>query len=213
MADRSPTLAALDKEGRTALERRLLDRQSGKCFICDETIDLLLHQGQLDIDHLIPLSEQGPDEENNFALVHASCNRSKSASDLRVARRMAEFERLQKSAQERGERGANLGHVLQRYGGAKAKLVLKRVDGNVEFALPATGNNRIQNRPLFGDPLSGMKYFFTILPLEYIHHDDRINPRSIGSNIRALIEEFMKKRPQLHGIVDFQVSTFRRVLL
>lgn len=35
-------------------------------------------------------------------------------------------------------------------------------------------------------------------PLQYLHHDDRINPRSIGSNIRGLIEEFQKKRPQLH---------------
>jgi hypothetical protein len=37
-----------------------------------------------------------------------------------------------------------------------------------------------------------------MFPLEYLHHDDRINPRSIGSNIRGLIEEFMRKRPQLH---------------
>lgn len=106
MADRSPTLAALDKEGRDALERRLLERQTGKCFICDETIDLVLHDGQLDVDHIVPLNDQGPDEENNFALVHAACNRSKGASDLRVARRMAEFDRLQSEAQRRGERGA-----------------------------------------------------------------------------------------------------------
>lgn len=43
-----------------------------------------------------------------------------------------------------------------------------------------------------------MWYLFSVFPLEYIHHDDRINPRSIGSNIRAVIEEFLRKRPQLH---------------
>jgi hypothetical protein len=43
-----------------------------------------------------------------------------------------------------------------------------------------------------------MSYFFTVLPLRYVHHDDRINPRSIGSNIRGLIEEFVKGNPQLH---------------
>src|SRR5690349_21709500 len=32
----------------------------------------------------------------------------------------------------------------------------------------------------------------------YLHHDDKINPRSIGNSIRGLIEEFHRKRPQLH---------------
>jgi 5-methylcytosine-specific restriction endonuclease McrA len=59
MASRSPRLESLDKEGRAALEKRLLDRQSGKCFICDEIIDLMLHQGQLEIDHIIPLADKG----------------------------------------------------------------------------------------------------------------------------------------------------------
>jgi hypothetical protein len=111
---------------------------------------------------------------------------------------MAEFERLQKRAQDRGERGANLGHVLERYGGAKAKLTIRRLNGKVEFAVPVVGGNEIWSCPVYKDPLSGMWYFFTVLPLEYIHHDDRINPRTIGANIRGLLEEFMKKRPQLH---------------
>src|ERR1700737_3645265 len=98
MPPHSDVLASLDKEQRSALERRLLDRQSKRCFICDDQIDLLLHKGQLDVDHIIPLDVHGADEENNFALPHASCNRSKGASDLRVARRMAEFDRLQEAA-------------------------------------------------------------------------------------------------------------------
>ena len=75
----SPFLASLDKPQRAELERRLLDLQSGNCFICDEPINLVLHQGQLDIDHIVPLAQQGADEENNFALTHASCNRMKGA--------------------------------------------------------------------------------------------------------------------------------------
>lgn len=194
----SPALSELDLSARAELERRLLERQSGKCFICDKLIDLVLHEGQLDIDHIEPRANGGKDEENNFALTHLSCNRSKGASDLRVARRMAELETLQKQAVENGSRGADLGHVLRRNNGAKAKLRIKRTNGFVEFAMSDLGDNSIRKIEAYHDGLSGMDYFFAQLPLEYLHHDDRINPRSIGSNIRGLIEEFIQGRPQLH---------------
>lgn len=198
MTAQSQFLASLDDNARTELEHRLLDRQSGRCFICDDRIDLVLHDGQLEVDHIIPRADDGPDEENNFALTHSTCNRQKGASDLRVARRMAEFDQLQKQAVEKGERGANLGHVLARHSGAKAKLKLKRLENAVEFVLSTVGDQEIHRAAVYTDSLSGMSYFFALLPLEYLHHDDRINPRSIGANIRGLIEEFLQKRPQLH---------------
>lgn len=191
-------LSGLTEEQRDALMRRLHERQGGRCFIDDAPIDLVLHKGQLDIDHIDPLAKDGLDAENNFALVHASCNRSKGASNLEVARRLAEFERLQDEAKEGGRRGANLGDVLERHGGAKAALRLRRESDQVQFAFPEVGDNTIRSAPLFEDKLSGMHTFFATVPLEYLHHDDRINPRSIGSNIRGLIEEFLEKRPQLH---------------
>jgi hypothetical protein len=77
-------------------------------------------------------------------------------------------------------------------------LRLQRSGGKVEFGLAESGRTSIQTVPVYRDALSGMEHAFLSLPLEYIHHDDRINPRSIGANIRGLIEEFMKKRPQLH---------------
>lgn len=48
-------LESLSKEERAKLEQKLLDRQSGKCFFCEGTIDLVLHHGQLDIDHMAPV--------------------------------------------------------------------------------------------------------------------------------------------------------------
>ena len=107
-------LGALTVEDRAKLEQRLASRQSGRCFICDDPLDLVLQKGQLDVDHLDPLAEDGLDAENNFALTHQSCNRSKGAANLHVARRIKEFERLQEQAQKEGKRGANLGDVLAR---------------------------------------------------------------------------------------------------
>ena len=79
---RSKYLTSLTDEQRQQLQQRLHDSQTGRCFICDETIDLVLQKGQLDIDHVDPLAEDGLDAEHNFALTHASCNRSKGASNL-----------------------------------------------------------------------------------------------------------------------------------
>ena len=99
-------LTGLNSEQREQLERRLHQGQNGHCFICNQPIDLVLHQGQLDVDHIDPLLEDGLDAENNFALTHAGCNRSQGASNLQVARRLAEFDRLQEEAQQSGKRGA-----------------------------------------------------------------------------------------------------------
>jgi hypothetical protein len=207
MASHSAFLDGLSAAEKIDLDKRLDDRQSGKCFICDNSIDLVVHQGQLEVDHIEPLAEGGADSENNFALVHSHCNRQKGASDLRVARRMAEFERLQEEARKAGERGANLGRVLSRYGGAKFSLRLNEQQDQVRFAFSELDDISIRSSELYTDELSGMRYFFALLPMEYVHHDDRINPRSIGPNIRGLIEEFMKKRPQLHIALGWWAPT------
>ena len=73
-------LGALTVEDRAKLEQRLVSRQSGRCFICDDPLDLVLQKGQLDVDHIDPLAEDGLDAENNFAMTHQSCNRSQRLS-------------------------------------------------------------------------------------------------------------------------------------
>ena len=204
---RSKYLTSLSEEQRQQLEARLHDSQSGHCFICDQVIDLVLQEGQLDIDHIDPLAENGLDAEHNFALTHSSCNRSKGASNLQVARRVAEFERLQEEARQAGRRGANLGDILERHGGAKALLRLRCEDGHAEFSYSEADQDEIWRTPLLRDKLSGMRSFFTSVPVQYLHHDDRINPRSIGSNLRGLIEEFLEKRPQLHVALGWWAPT------
>ena len=57
----SKHLASLTADARAELQQRLLSRQSGRCFICDDKIDLVLHNGQLDIDHIDPLAKDGID--------------------------------------------------------------------------------------------------------------------------------------------------------
>ena len=69
-------LGRLNAEQRKALIERLWHAQGGKCFITGKEIDLSLHEGELDIDHVIPLTNGGKDDESNFALTFSSANRS-----------------------------------------------------------------------------------------------------------------------------------------
>ena len=63
---RSKYLTSLTDEQRQQLLQRLRDRQTGRCFICDKTVDLVLHKGQLDVDHIDPLAEDGLDAEKQL---------------------------------------------------------------------------------------------------------------------------------------------------
>ncbi|MYE33031.1 MAG: HNH endonuclease [Chloroflexi bacterium] len=193
-------VAGLTPEALQDLREKLHSIQSGRCYICRKPIDLEHHDGTLELDHIEPLAVGGRDTDVNLALTHSTCNRNKGASDLRVAQCLAELRSLEEAAKGRGDRGANLGDVLKSRGGAKKSLRLKRSEDGVgvEFSFPHADDNEIRAAPLYTDKLSGLEYFFAVVPLKYIHHDDVINPRSIGSSVRGLIEEFLKERPQLH---------------
>ncbi|MCH8193040.1 MAG: HNH endonuclease [Planctomycetes bacterium] len=165
--------------------------------MCGEPIDLRLHADTIDIDHVIPLKIGGKDDPQNFALTHNSCNRSKQDSDLRVARVLAHFDHIHHKVGG-GNRAANRGDILAAFEGAQYDLPVNIEDKQVTYSLPDLGQNSIQPLPLFTDELSGFKYFFAKLPIEYLHHDSKTNPRAIGSNLKKLVKEFQRKRPQLH---------------
>jgi hypothetical protein len=190
-------LTSLSSDERKTLIRKLLDAQKGKCFICEKKLDPDLHGAQIDIDHVEPLKVGGKDDPSNFAATHASCNRSKQASDLRVARVLARFAAIKDAVSEQG-RGPNLGDVLERNGGSKHELALRRNKQAVELSFSEVGDTTVYTMPLYRDSLSGLDYFFLKAPIEYLFHDDRINPRAIGGSLNGLVEEFHRKRPQLH---------------
>src|SRR5690348_2956647 len=139
---------------------------------------------------------RAPDDESNWALVFARANASKQASHLYVARVLNRMEQIRKKAND--PRGANLGHVLAEFGGGKYPLKANISATEISFTLPELGEHLPTAVPIYQDELSGMRAAVISLPIEYLHHDEKINPRSIGNSIRGLIEEFHRKRPQLH---------------
>lgn len=185
----------LSAQDRAGLIDALLESQNSNCFICGKEIDRKLHQ--VDIDHVEPSSVGGKDVPENFAATHDTCNRSKQASDLRVARILASFDDLAKSI-ESENRSPNLGDVLDNHGGGKYHLAVSDDVSVLRALFSDVGRNDPLEFPVYKDQLSGFRYAFMNVPIEYLHHDDRINPRSIGRNLKQLVEEFFKKFPQLH---------------
>lgn len=194
-------LNSLTKDERAALQKQLWDQQSGKCFISSK--EMTLDLDELDIDHIIPLRDSGKDDPSNFALTLASYNRSKQASDLRVARVLARFDQIRATA-DSDDRGANLNDVLKASGGATGSLRGKIQDEQITYLV---GKDDKVTVPIHTDKLSGMRYFFAVLPITAVHHDEKINPRPIGANVRGLVEEFFKGRPQLQIALGWINST------
>ena len=190
-------LRRLSQNERQQLIDKLLSAQSGHCFICGGEIHRELHGRDIEIDHIEPLKVGGRDAPENLAATHAACNNSKLASDLRVARLLAEFRDIAKSAENDG-RAPNLGDVLSRRGGCQYKLPVVKEGSSIKVSFPEIGETDVVTLPIHEDKISGFVSSFVEMPIEYLHHDTRINPRGIGKNLRGLVEEFHKKRPQLH---------------
>jgi hypothetical protein len=198
-------LNKLSVEDRKNLVAELHTIQNGKCFITAEPIDLVIHKNALDIDHVIPTKMGGKDEKSNFALTFSSANRAKQASDLNLARIIHSFIKVQENLKKKEDRSPNLDDVLKLNEGAKYPLLFNSSGDKIKYSFSEIGEHQIIEQEIYTDKLSGLKYFFTSLPIEYIHHDNLINPRSIGSNISKLIAEFYSGNPQLHislGWVD-----------
>jgi hypothetical protein len=184
-------------EERHELISKLHSAQNGHCFICEDGVDLVVHKSSMDIDHVVPLKIGGKDDPSNFALTHSSCNRSKQASNLEVARVLHRFVRLKKKLEEEN-RSPNLGDLLAQAGGGSHALGFKLESTKITFSFSEIGDNALSTVPVYVDELSGFRYFFIGVPIQYLAHDAHINPRSIGANISKLVEEFYQKRPQLH---------------
>jgi len=176
---------------------KLLKIQSNICYICNECINSDLHD--TNIDHIIPLANKGKDAEENFAVTHASCNKSKQDSDLRISRVLATLRKIQKEVSEKDKsKSASLEDVLKYYGGSLYEFKYKVEDNKFSYSFPNINDNKIYYSEIFEDNLSKERTVFLNIPIEYLFHDRLINPRGINNSISLLVKEFFKGNPQLH---------------
>lgn len=118
----SKYLNSLSDEDRETLITKLYETQNHICFICEQPIDLVIHKGSLDVDHIQPSVLGGKDDPSNFALTHLSCNRTKQASDLRIARVLSKLDRIANKTLKEKNRTPNLSDILLGANGSKYHL-------------------------------------------------------------------------------------------
>jgi len=192
----SKFLSSLSKDNYNALTNKLLSIQNNQCFICDEKIEPFLHT--TNIDHIIPLARKGKDAEINFAVTHESCNKSKQDANLQIARILQRLKKIQQDVHAKIGKAASLKDVLKNHEGSKFNFKYE-IDGDkLKYSFSEKGDNSTYTATVFVDKLSKEKSCFIEIPIEYLFHDEIINPRGINSSISKLIKEFDKGNPQLH---------------
>ncbi len=198
---KSDFIGSLTPKKRDELVRRLWDHQNGRCYISGESIDLQVHE--TDLDHIIARSRGGADDESNIGLALAHHNRSKGVRDLELQRRVFRFYRDLEERQDSGKRNElfTVGDVLEKTRGSGREVSIVRVDEDSAVQVSWTSNEgepRSIKLALAIDesasPLVRLSCFGR-LPAEIVHHSN-LNPRSIH-DLEPMIEEFYYQHPQM----------------
>lgn len=189
-------LRNLSSEDYKNLSIKLHNIQKGCCYICQQPIDLDIHS--TNIDHIVPLNTGGKDNESNFAITHESCNKSKQDAHLSVARALHRLKVIQDRVSKSENRAASLKDLLLKEDGSKYNFQYKVEGDEIKYTFDKLGNSQVKKSKIYTDFQSGAKSAFIEVPIEYLYHDELINPRGINSSINLLVKEFYKKNPQLH---------------
>lgn len=192
----SKYLSSLSKENYNNLTNKLLEIQNNQCFICEEKIDLELNT--TNIDHIVPLANKGKDSEENFAVTHESCNKSKQDANLWIAKLLQKLKKVHEETKAKTGKSASLKEMLPYYSGSQYDFRYRLEGNTIQYSFPEIGDNTTYQSTIHTDKLSDEKTCFLEIPLEYIFHDEIINPRGINNSISKLIKEFDKTNPQLH---------------
>lgn len=191
----SKYLNSLSADDYQSLKEKLFHIQNGKCYICGQDIELDLQT--TNIDHIVPLSTRGKDNEDNFALTHETCNKSKQDANLSVARSLFKLKKTQDEIFQNEHRAASLKDLLIVEGGSLYNFSYKIEGSEIVYTFNEK-STAIHRATIFTDELSQEKSCFIYIPIEYLYHDEVINPRGINSSINMLVKEFFKGNPQLH---------------
>ncbi len=198
----------LSKEEKKDTINRILKRQNNTSYISGKHIDLAINK--IEVDHIVALDRNGPDNESNWGVVIDSENSSKGTRDLQLMRYLYKF-RHHSEKYLNLRRDFNLGDALNEFFPERKSIKVKFNDErtNISISYLVDGEIKVLEYTLLEDSLDkGIKSFIGMIPFIIINHDATINPRSIV-DLEPLIEEFYNNNPQLFsslGILEIDVN-------
>jgi hypothetical protein len=144
------------------------------CFVANHPIE---NEGDVEFHHVKPFSEDGPSDTANIGAVcrdHHRRIRTLSLSEFRDQLAMARF--FEHPAQRRLDDLLELKLSSNGFG----RQVRYDGDLNSQITLHFTDPERSpQICSVFSCPATGMRYFYSVLPIEYICNDTELQPRPL----------------------------------
>lgn len=188
--------------------KRYLARQAGKCYICGEPVDVSDPKA-VEIDHIVPTTAGGPDEDSNKMAAHMKCNRIKKAlGDVSKAQALI---RLRKVCETKDFR-ARLDDFLHFLEASKRRtqVTISKNMARVVF------NGSEDTHKIFNDSvISDLPYIFLPCPLEYIDLELKMQPRFIEDHLGGFLigtwdQPFLDV---CHGYIKIDDKGFGSILL
>jgi hypothetical protein len=167
-------------ETRESKVRQYLARQSGRCYICGELIDVAVLKA-VEIDHIVPTTAGGPDVDTNKMAAHTRCNRIKKAlGDVSKARALINLIKVSEAKSFKARLDDFL-HFLEK-SKRRTQVTISKNAARVLF------DGHEQDCMIINDPtISDLQYIFVLCPLQYIDLELEMQPRFIEEHLSGFL--------------------------
>jgi hypothetical protein len=161
-------------------EKVLVEKSGGFCALCNRPLGKI---GDLiTADHRIA---GGKSTLSNLYLAHKSCNSSRGNLEFNLVRPLVEFKVFSEE-----KRTVTFDDIIDNYISNGNRQITFSIEKNkITLGLPEKNSSQI-----FKDPATNTEYFFSEIPVEYIHNDIQVQPRLINYNhVRKLTLDFSER--------------------
>ena len=166
----------IDDHVKANLEKLLVQKSAGKCFLCDGPLDSLTQE--IEADHDIPVAFGGLTTIDNLNLAHLECNRFKKANPSVQVKKFLPLKKFIESNPE-----ANFEMVGKEF--FKITPLMVNISRNGKNLNIRVGTSEIKNIPIYTENVPNrskdIEYCFVQLPIDWINND-LVQPRPIKSS-------------------------------